>query len=135
MLEQRDFWRANVFFFFLLLVGIGIGTRASLLAAAMVGLGTPIFAYSGWLFSEPLTAAIFVGVALLLFGRGPLRLPGRLPPLRDCFWTSRLGTANQRTRNSRVRRGDSGARRQAGLARRVWAVRGIGRRRRGPARP
>ena len=34
----------------------------------MVGLGTPIFAYSGWFFSEPLSSAIFVGVALLLFG-------------------------------------------------------------------
>jgi hypothetical protein len=32
--------------------------------------GTPIFAYSGWLFSEPISAAIFMGVAWLLFGGG-----------------------------------------------------------------
>jgi len=69
-LSSATFSALTVAFFFLLLVGIGIAARASLFAAAMVGLGTPIFAYSGWLFSEPLSAAIFVGVALLLFGRG-----------------------------------------------------------------
>lgn len=76
-LSSATFSALTVTFFFLLLVGIGIPSRASLFAAAMVGLGTPIFAYSGWLFSEPLSAAIFVGVALLLFGRGhePITLP------------------------------------------------------------
>src|SRR5208283_1159435 len=69
-LSSATFSALTVAFFFLLLVGIGIPARASLFAAAMVGLGTPIFAYSGWLFSEPLSAAIFAGVALLLFGRG-----------------------------------------------------------------
>ena len=69
-LSNATFSALTVTFFSLLLVGIGIPARASLLAAAMVGLGTPIFAYSGWLFSEPLSAAIFAGVALLLFGRG-----------------------------------------------------------------
>jgi hypothetical protein len=69
-LSSATFSALTVTFFFLLLVGIGIPSRASLLAAAMVGLGTPIFAYSGWLFSEPISSAIFVGVALLLFGRG-----------------------------------------------------------------
>jgi hypothetical protein len=81
-LSSATFSALAVTFFFLLLVGIGIPARASLLAAAMVGLGTPIFAYSGWLFSEPLSAAVFVGVTLLVFGRGrgnhndpiPLRL-------------------------------------------------------------
>ena len=69
-LSSATFSALAVTFFFLLLVGIGIPARASLFATAMVGLGTPIFAYSGWLFSEPLAAAIFVGVTLLLFGRG-----------------------------------------------------------------
>jgi hypothetical protein len=69
-LSSATFSALTVAFFFLLLVGIGIAARASLFAAAMVGLGTPIFAYSGWLFSEPLSAVIFAGVALLLFGRG-----------------------------------------------------------------
>ena len=69
-LSSATFSALTVVFFFLLLVGMGIALRTSLFAATMVGLGTPIFAYSGWLFSEPLSAAILVGVALLLFGRG-----------------------------------------------------------------
>jgi hypothetical protein len=69
-LSSATFSALTVTFFFLLLLGIGIPLRAALFAAAMVGLGTPIFAYSGWLFSEPISAAVFVGVALLLFGRG-----------------------------------------------------------------
>ena len=59
----------TVTFFFLLLAGLGTPLRAALMATAMVGLATPIFAYSGWLFSEPLSAAIFTGVAWLLFVR------------------------------------------------------------------
>lgn len=69
-LSSATFSALTVTFFFLLLAGIGISARAALFAAAMVGLATPIFAYSGWMFSEPLSSAVFVGVALLLFGRG-----------------------------------------------------------------
>jgi hypothetical protein len=69
-LSSATFSALTVTFFFLLLAGVGIAPRVSLLAAGMVGLGTPIFAYSGWLFSEPLSAAIFTGAALLLFGWG-----------------------------------------------------------------
>ncbi len=76
-LSSATFSALTVTFFFLLLVGIGIASRVSLFAAAMVGLGTPVFAYSAWLFSEPLSAAVFVGVALLLFGRGHERIPLR----------------------------------------------------------
>src|SRR5258707_11981339 len=76
-LSSATFSALTVMFFFLLLVGIGIASRISLFAAATVGLGTPIFAYSGWLFSEPLSAAIFVGAALLLFGRSREPIPLR----------------------------------------------------------
>jgi hypothetical protein len=69
-LSSATFAALTVAFFFLLLTGMGIGARAGLFAAALLGVGTPIFAYSGWLFSEPISAAIFVGVAWLLFGRG-----------------------------------------------------------------
>ena len=69
-LSNATFSAVTVAFFFWLLCGIGISLRAALFAAMIVGLATPIFAYSGWLFSEPLTAAIFMGVVLLLFGRG-----------------------------------------------------------------
>lgn len=74
-LSSATFSALTVTFFFLLLLHIGIPARASLLAAAMVGLGTPIFAYSGWLFSEPLSAAMFTGAALLLFGWGHGPIP------------------------------------------------------------
>jgi hypothetical protein len=69
-LSSATFSALTVTFFFLLLMGGGISLRAALLAAVMVGLGTPIFSYSGWLFSEPLSCAVFVGVAWLLFGQG-----------------------------------------------------------------
>lgn len=68
-LSSATFAALTVTFFFLLLMGTGAPLRAGLMATAMVGLGTPIFAYSGWLFSEPLSAAIFTGVAWLIFVR------------------------------------------------------------------
>jgi hypothetical protein len=69
-LSSATFSALTVAFFFLLLMGIGIGAPAGLFAAALLGVGTPIFSYSGWLFSEPISAAIFMGVAWLLFGGG-----------------------------------------------------------------
>jgi hypothetical protein len=68
-LSSATFAALAVTFFFLLLVGIGTPLRAALMATAMLGLATPIFAYSAWLFSEPLSAAMFTGVAWLLFAR------------------------------------------------------------------
>jgi hypothetical protein len=67
-LSSATFSALAVSFFFLLLVGIGISPRASLLATALLGLGTPIFAYSEWFFSEPLSVAVLMGVAWALFG-------------------------------------------------------------------
>ncbi len=66
-LSSATFAALTVTFFFLLLTGIGIPLRAALIATVMLGLATPIFAYSAWLFSEPLSAAILTGVAYLLF--------------------------------------------------------------------
>ena len=68
-LSSATFAALSVTFFFLLLTGIGVPLRVALMATAMLGLATPIFAYSAWLFSEPLSAAIFTGVAWLLFVR------------------------------------------------------------------
>lgn len=68
-LSNATFAALTVMFFFLLLVGVGISLRISLIATAMLGLATPIFTYSAYLFSEPLTAAILAGVAWLLFAR------------------------------------------------------------------
>jgi hypothetical protein len=68
-LSSATFAALTVVFFFLILAGVGIPLRAALFATAMLGLATPIFAYSGWLFSEPLSAAIFIFAAWLLFTR------------------------------------------------------------------
>jgi hypothetical protein len=68
-LSSATFAALVVTFFFVLLQSIGIPMRATLMATAMLGLATPIFAYSGWLFSEPLSAAIFTASAWLLFVR------------------------------------------------------------------
>jgi len=74
-LSSATFAALTVTFFFLLLLGIGTPLRPALFATVMLGLATPIFAYSGWLFSEPLSAAIFAGVAWLLFARAPIAPP------------------------------------------------------------
>lgn len=66
-LSSATFAALTVTFFFLLLHGTGIPLRPALMATAMLGLATPIFSYSGWLFSEPLSAAIFTGTAWLVF--------------------------------------------------------------------
>ena len=52
---------------FLILAQRGIGIVPSLGTAALVGLATPLFAYSSWLFSEPLAAALFLAATALLF--------------------------------------------------------------------
>jgi len=69
-LSSATFAALTVMFFLLLLVGIETPLQAALVASGMVGLATPLFGYSGWLFSEPLMAAIFTGTAWVLFGRG-----------------------------------------------------------------
>lgn len=66
--SNATFSALTVAFFFLLVTYLGIGWRTSLFATALLGLATPIFGYAAWFFSEPLSAAIFMGVALLLFG-------------------------------------------------------------------
>lgn len=68
-LSSSTFAALTLMFFFLLLIGVGIPVRAALMASGMVGLATPLFVYSAYLFSEPLTSSIFAGVAWLLFVR------------------------------------------------------------------
>ena len=68
-LSSSTFSALVVALFFLLLASIGASVRASLLATMLLGLATSIFGYSAWFFSEPLSAAIFMGAALILFRR------------------------------------------------------------------
>lgn len=51
-----------------LFLSTGMAARTALAAAGIFALATPLFAYSGWFYSEPLTAALLVGAALALFG-------------------------------------------------------------------
>ena len=53
---------------FLLAHALGLSTRDALITALVIAVATPLFVYSGWLFSEPLTALCWVGAALALFG-------------------------------------------------------------------
>jgi hypothetical protein len=56
---------------FLILGRLGIAVRTALAAAVTIALATPLFAYSAWLFSEPLVAVLMLAAALVLFtGQG-----------------------------------------------------------------
>jgi len=46
---------------------LGIAPKISLIAAGILALATPLAAYSGWLFSEPLATALLLGAAAILF--------------------------------------------------------------------
>ena len=56
--------------FFLLFLKAGISQRRAMACSLLLAFSTPLFVYSGWLYSEPATIAIFVIAALLLFGSG-----------------------------------------------------------------
>ena len=58
-------------FVFLILARAGIAAGAAAGASLILGLGTPLFAYSSWFFSEPLAAAILLAAAYALFSGGP----------------------------------------------------------------
>jgi len=48
---------------------LGIAPTASLFSAGILAFATPLAVYSGWLFSEPMAAALIVGAAAVLFVR------------------------------------------------------------------
>ena len=45
----------------------GIAPKISMLAAGILAFATPLAAYSGWLYSEPLSAALLIAAAAVLF--------------------------------------------------------------------
>jgi hypothetical protein len=55
---------------FVLFVALDLTRRQALLAALGLTFGTPLFAYSAWYFSEPLTVAALMIAAVALFARG-----------------------------------------------------------------
>ena len=56
--------------FFLLFVQVGLTQRSAMAASLLLAFSSPLFVYSGWLYSEPATIAIFVIAALVLFASG-----------------------------------------------------------------
>ena len=56
---------------FVLFVNLGLTQRQALLAALGLTAGTPLFAYSAWYFSEPLTVAALMIAAVAVFSRSP----------------------------------------------------------------
>jgi hypothetical protein len=74
---------------FLILVRLGLSIRVSLMAASMLALATPIISYSAVLYSEPLTCALMLAAAAVLFtGRGQMLVSRQEAALAGIF----LGT-------------------------------------------
>jgi len=58
--------------FVTLLIRRDVPLQTALIVTLAVSLGTPLFAYSAWLFSEPLATCLLIGAALCAFGgNGP----------------------------------------------------------------
>ena len=68
-MSSATFAAAAATFAFLLFCGMSMARRTALAGALVLALATPLFAYSGWFFSEPLACALFLGAAWSLFGR------------------------------------------------------------------
>lgn len=61
---------------FLLFLKLELSRKSALACSVLLGLATPLFVYSGWLYSEPATIAVIVTSAYLFFGSGqPISLP------------------------------------------------------------
>ena len=68
--SNATFAALAVTFVFLLADSLGLRRSESVVTAVVVGLATPIFVYSGWFFSEPLTAVCWLAAGCALFGTG-----------------------------------------------------------------
>jgi len=75
-LSSATFAAAAATFSFLIFCAMGTDRRTSLLATLVLALATPLFAYSGWFFSEPLACALLLGAAWSLFGQNDV-IPAR----------------------------------------------------------
>jgi hypothetical protein len=55
---------------FLIFFRLGLTRRTAMACTLLLAFSTPLFVYSGWLYSEPASTALFVIAALLLFAPG-----------------------------------------------------------------
>ncbi|HVZ59287.1 MAG TPA: hypothetical protein VG892_00735 [Terriglobales bacterium] len=79
----------------LLFLELGGALMPSLLAASLLALATPLFSYSGWFYSEPLSVLLLIAAALALFGsNGHAREINAPPasgiPAANAFWAAAL---------------------------------------------
>ncbi len=63
------FAAATVAILFLIFYALGLDVTRAFLTAAMAGVATPVFAYSSWFFSEPVTTALLVAAAYFVLAR------------------------------------------------------------------
>jgi len=68
VLSSTTFSALAAVLFLTLLIRRGVPPPIAVAVALAVALGTPLFAYSAWLFSEPLAMSLMIGAALLTFG-------------------------------------------------------------------
>ncbi len=87
-LSSATFAAAAAAFAFLIFCAMGIDRRTALAAALFLTLATPLFAYSGWFFSEPLACALLLGAAWSLFGQSD-----GIPARRAALGAALLGFA------------------------------------------
>lgn len=84
VLSSTTFCALAAALFLTLLIRRGVPPRIAVSVALALALGTPLFSYSAWLFSEPLAVSLLVGAALAAFGdpgpikTGPATLAGAL---------------------------------------------------------
>jgi len=57
-----------------LVMAVGLSVRQGVTIAFVIAVGTPLFVYSAWLFSEPLTTALLMGAAVALFASADISL-------------------------------------------------------------
>jgi hypothetical protein len=69
---------------------LGIAPKISLLAVGILALATPLAAYSGWLYSEPLAAALLLAAAAALFSASQI---ASISTLRGLTGGALLGAA------------------------------------------
>lgn len=90
VLSSATFAAAAAALAFLLFSRFGIPLRESLVAAFVLALGTQLFAYSAWMFSESLIAFLMVAAALICFGDAAA---GAITPRKAVWAGLLLGTA------------------------------------------
>jgi hypothetical protein len=90
VLSSATFAAGAAIFGFLLFRKLGIPIEAAIVATLALALGTQLFAYSAWMFAEPLIAVLSMAAAWICFGE---RGASAISPRRAVWAGLLLGTA------------------------------------------